>query len=109
MVVLVLLFTILFVRVKSDGFNNIIGCSGLFFVLVLDHINLRESVLSEQIMYLEYCYFLSYILLLLITITSFDISKNGRSYNMWADTVLKKYFWTIIFGAMAIITAVFFY
>lgn len=109
LVVLVLLFTILFVRVKSDGFNNIIGCSGLFFVLVLDHINLRESVLSEQIMYLEYCYFLSYILLLLITITSFDISKNGCSYNMWVDTVLKKYFWTIIFGSMAIITATFFY
>jgi preprotein translocase subunit SecG len=108
MVVLVLLFTILFVRVKSDGFNNIIGCSGLFFVLVLDHINLRENVLSEQIMYLEYCYFFSYILLLLITITSFDMSKNGHSYNSWVDTVLKKYFWTVIFGAMAVVTAAFF-
>jgi hypothetical protein len=108
-VILVLLFTILFVRVKSDGFNNIIGCSGLFFVLVLDHINLRESVLSEQIMYLEFCYFFSYILLLLITITSFDISRNGRSYNAWVDSVLKHYFWTIIFGAMAIVTISFFY
>jgi hypothetical protein len=108
-VVLVLLFTILFVRITSDGFNNIIGCSGLFFVLVLDHINLRESVLSEQIMYLEFCYFFSYILLLLITITSFDISKSGHSYNTWVDNVLKQYFWTIIFGAMSIITIVFFW
>lgn len=108
-VILVLLFTILFVREKSDGFNNIIGCSGLFFVLVLDHINLRESVLSEQIMYLEFCYFFSYILLLLITITSFDISRNGRSYNAWVDNVLKHYFWTIIFGAMTMVTISFFY
>lgn len=109
LVVLVLLFTILFVRVTSDGFNNIIGCSGLFFVLMLDHINLRESVLSEGIMYLEFCYFISYVLLLLITITSFDISQNGKSYNSWVDTVLKKYFWTIIFGAMAVVTVAFFY
>jgi uncharacterized membrane protein (DUF441 family) len=108
MVVLSLLFTILFVRKTSDGFNNIIGCSSLFFVLMLDHINLRENVLSEQIMYLEFCYFFSYILLLLITITSFDISRNGRSYNVWVDTVLKRYFWTIIFGAMAAVGIVFF-
>ncbi|MDR2383679.1 MAG: hypothetical protein LBD76_07355 [Prevotellaceae bacterium] len=107
-VVLALLFTILFVRVKTDGFNNIIGCSGLFFVLVLDHINLRENVLSETIMYLEYGYFFAYILLLLITITSFDIAKNGRSYNAWVDTVLKKHFWTLIFGAMSIVTVGFF-
>ncbi|MDR2814514.1 MAG: cache domain-containing protein [Prevotellaceae bacterium] len=109
MVVLVLLFTILFVRITSDGFNNIIGCSGLFFVLVLDHINLRESVLSEQIMYLEFCYFFAYILLLLITITSFDITKDGKSYNAWVDNVLKRYFWTLIFGAMGVVTIVFFY
>jgi hypothetical protein len=108
-VVLVLLFTILFVRKKDDGFNNIIGCSGLFFVLVLDHINLRETVMSEQIMYLEFCYFFTYILLLLITITSFDIEHRGKTYNMWADTVLKKYFWCIISGAMLAVTTVFFY
>jgi hypothetical protein len=108
MIVLALLFTILFVRMTSDGFNNIIGCSSLFFVLMLDHINLRENVLSEQIMYLEFCYFFSYVLLLLVTITSFDISRNGRAYNIWVDTVLKRYFWTIIFGAMAVVAVAFF-
>ncbi len=109
MVILVLMFTILFVRIKSDGFNNIIGCSGLFFVLILDHINLRESVLSEQIMYLEFCYFFSYILLLLITITSFDDEENESSCNSWIDKALEHYFWTIISCAMAIVTAVLFY
>jgi hypothetical protein len=108
-VVLVLMFTILFVRVKSDGFNNIIGCSGLFFVLVLDHINLRESTLPEQIIYLEFYYFFSYILLLLITITSFNIAKNEHSYNSRVDKTLKNYFWTIISAAMTAVTIAFFY
>lgn len=108
-VVLVLLFTILFVRMKDDGFNNIIGCSGLFFVLVLDHINLRETVMSEQIMYFEFFYFFTYILLLLITITSFDLKNNGRTYNLWVDSVLKKYFWSLIFGALTLMTIIFFY
>jgi hypothetical protein len=51
LIVQVLLLTILFVRNDSDGFNNIIGCSGLFSVLMFDHINLRESVTSSDIMY----------------------------------------------------------
>jgi hypothetical protein len=109
-VVLILLFAILFVRDDSDGFNNIIGCSGLFFVLVLDHINLRESVLSEEIMFLEYCYFFTYLLLLLVTLTSFRLETNSNIKQQipWSD-VLKRYFWTFMFGAMATTTIFIFY
>jgi hypothetical protein len=108
-VVLILLFTILFVREKSDGFNNIIGCSSLFFVLILDHINFRESILPEHIMYLEFCYFFSYALILLITVTSFDTSKGGNSYNSWVDTFLKRYFWSLISCSMAAVTVAYFW
>jgi len=109
MIVLLLLFTILFVRIRSDGFNNIIGCSGLFFVLMLDHINLRESVSADQIMFFEYCYFLSYTMLLLIAITSFDIFKRGESHGLVVDTIIKRYFWTVGIGAMMLIAAVHFW
>lgn len=110
-VVLVLLFTILFVRNDSDGFNNIIGCSGLFFVLILDHINLRESVTSGGIMYLEFCYFFTYLLLLLITVTSFrvDSGSSSEKFLKITNTILMRYFWTIILGLMAITTIVRFY
>lgn len=111
LVVLVLLFAILFVRNDSDAFNNIIGCSGLFFVLVFDHINLRESVASGDIMYLEYCYFFSYLLLLLITVTSFRIeseSKAGKLLEI-TNTILMRYFWVIIFGLLTMATIVKFY
>lgn len=106
LVVLMLLFTILFVRDENDGFNNVIGCSGLFFVLVLDHINLREQVSSEGIIYLEYCYFFIYLLMLLIVITSFKIEDNPRLSRIlnWVGDVLKNYFWSIILGFMALAT-----
>ncbi len=110
-VVWVLLFTILFVRDNDDGFNNVIGCSGLFFVLVFDHINLRQSVLSESIMYLEYCYFFTYLLLLLITVTSFQLETETKivSSLQWTDSILKRYFWAIITGLMAVTTILRFY
>lgn len=111
LIILVLLFTILFVRKDDDGFNNVIGCSGLFFVLVFDHINLRESVLSDRIMYLEYCYFLTYLLLLLITVTSFRIENDSpvSKYLRMTDKLLKHYFWVIFFGFMAMTTILKFY
>lgn len=110
-VVLTLLFTILFVRNDSDGFNNIIGCSGLFFVLVFDHISLRESMMTEKIMYLEFCYFFSYMLLLLITVTSFRLGPEStvKSYFLWTDKILKYFFWTIMLGAMLLATIFKFY
>jgi hypothetical protein len=104
-IVLLLLFTILFVRDRSDGFNNIIGCSGLFFVVIIDHINLRESVAPEEIMFLEYAYFLSYALLLFVATTSFDIFKRGEEFGIKADSIIRKYFWTFVIGIITVITA----
>lgn len=111
LVVLILLYTILFVRNDSDGFNNIIGCSGLFFVLVFDHISLRETVASSGIMYLEYCYFFTYLLLLLITATSFRIDSNKKINTVLkiTDKFLRLYFWTVILGLMAIASILIFY
>lgn len=109
MVILTLLFTLIFIRKKEDGFNNVIGCSGLFFVLVLDHINLRETVLSEGIMYIEFCYFISYVILLLVTVTSFEVDKKQSFYAKTLDFVLRNYFWSIIFGAMATVSVFYFY
>lgn len=111
LVILTLLFTLIFIRKKEDGFNNVIGCSGLFFVLVLDHINLREAVLSEGIMYIEFCYFISYIILLLVTITSFEVDTVNKQsgYTKTLDIVLRNYFWSIILGAMAIVSVFYFY
>lgn len=108
-VILTLLYTLIFIRKKEDGFNNVIGCSGLFFVLVLDHINLRETVLSEGIMYIEFCYFISYIILLLVTVTSFEVDKKQSLYAKTLDFVLRNYFWSIILGAMIIVSILYFY
>jgi len=103
-VVLLLLFTILFVRDRSNGFNNIIGCSGLFFVLIIDHINLRESVAPDEIMFLEYAYFLSYVLLLFVAATSFDIFRKGEEYGIKVDSMIRKYYWTFVMGIMTLVT-----
>lgn len=94
---------------KNSGaiFVTVKDAAGLEF----DHINLRESVQSGDIMYLEYCYFFTYLLLLLITVTSFRIGSGGSidKFLKATDTILIRYFWTIILGLMAIATIVKFY
>ena len=111
LVVWILLYTLLFVREEDDGFNNVIGCSGLFFVLIFDHINLRGTINSNEIMFLEYFYFFSYLLLLLVTVTSFRIDTDSRTINFLQrkEHLLKNYFWSVITGFMAITTAITFY
>jgi hypothetical protein len=108
LIVLGLLFTMIIVRGTTDSFNNIVGCSGLFFVLILDHINLRESVSSESIMFFEFFYFISYFMILCTAVSSLQFERNGLSYNEKIDSILKKSFWIFILGVLTAVTAVYF-
>jgi hypothetical protein len=114
LIVLGLLFTMIIVRGTTDSFNNIVGCSGLFFVLILDHINLRESVSSESIMFFEFFYFVAYFMILCTAVSSlhFEIKgvngAPGVSYNEKIDSILRKTFWIFILGVLTAITAVYF-
>jgi hypothetical protein len=108
LIVLGLLFTMIIVRGTTDSFNNIVGCSGLFFVLILDHINLRESVSSEAIMFYEFFYFVAYFMILCTAVSSLKFEINGVSYNEKIDSMLKKAFWIFILGFLTVITAVYF-
>ena len=83
-----LLFAVLLTLTKNEderelsGFSlgGIIGMiSGLFFVVLLAHIQLRERFAASGIVYIEYYYLLMYILMLLVTLNAFLISSNSGS------------------------------
>src|SRR5207302_6867480 len=73
-VVAVLLFAVLYVGSKREhsrsdlvGFKavGVVGsCTGLFFVVTAQHISLHSSIGSDRIVYFEYFYFTTYLVLM---------------------------------------------
>lgn len=93
------------------GFNTsnfIAGCSALFFVTMLAHIQLREQFDSGGIVYIEYFYILMYTLLVIATTNTYLFSirpRRGFSLILYRDNLLFKVgYWPVVLGALILIT-----
>ena len=120
-IVLLLLFAALMTatsdeaKSKAFGFNpsGIVRlCSALFFVVLLAHIQLRNTIKVQEIMFLEYFYFSVYLAILLVPLHAF-LFWMARS-RFWIleyenSLVIKLLYWPLLVGFQFMITAVFFY
>jgi len=104
MVIVTLLFVLIFIRDKANILDTVLGCSGLFFALVLDHVNLRERVQSTEVMYLEFIYLTVYGFLLLTILSSVYLKKIEEADVVRLNSFMRNYFWSAFFGVMAIAT-----
>jgi hypothetical protein len=104
MVIVTLLFVLIFIRDKDNILDTVLGCSGLFFALVLDHVNLRERVQSTDVMYLEFIYLTVYGFLLLTILSSIYLKKINESDMARLNSYMRNYFWSAFFGVMATAT-----
>jgi hypothetical protein len=107
-VVILILFFILMVQRKKDpdglfGFNSlnaVLGCSALFFVVIFNHIALRNTLGSDRIAYLEYFYFVTYLAILYVSANSFLVARFA-DYNSERS---KGMFFPAIFGVLYVLT-----
>ncbi len=104
MVIITLLFVLIFIRDKDNILDTVLGCSGLFFALVLDHVNLRERVQSTDVMYLEFIYLTTYGFLLLTILSSIYLKRIDDANVAKLNSIIRSYFWSALFGVMAIAT-----
>ena len=117
-VVVVLLFSVMLVTTKDKeraevyGFN-VSGATGavsaLFFVVMLGHIQLRESLAGANIVYLEQYYFVIYLTILLIPLNififSFGLDKGPlRLLHYDHNLIPKVAFFPLVTGAFFLIT-----
>lgn len=58
-----------------NSLNALLGCSALFFVVILNHIALRNTLDSDRIAYLEYFYFVTYLVILYVSANSFLVAR----------------------------------
>jgi hypothetical protein len=108
-IVIILLFAILmmnserkdkFIKFNFTGTMSVASCSALFFVLVLVHAGIRAQIYSNQIVYLEYFYFLAYILIAIVVLNNYILlndSKKKVKFIHYGDNLLPKVlFWPSI-------------
>jgi hypothetical protein len=84
--------------------------SALFFVVLLAHIQLRQEFPGAGVVYLEYFYFLMYLVLMAVGINAFLVSTRGANSGWLSELgdnmVMKLAYWPGILATVVVVTAV---
>ena len=102
---------IIILRLKTLGIEGIIGTTvGLFFSLLLSHYKLRDDLEVNTVVYMEYYYFLLYIILISFLIDKyFHLSqKNYLLVDYKNNLFAKVIYWPFLLSVMIIMTIVYF-
>ena len=96
---------------KKDflGFNAagvVASCSALFFVALVSHVQMRDELNSNSVVYLEYFYLITYIIILLITANAILLAlKVQVAFVQFHDNLWPKLlYWPAICGALFLCT-----
>jgi len=120
-VVLVLLFGIILTRTADEDESKLFGfnpsgvvriCSALFFVVILAHIQLRNTNQAQEVVFLEYLYFIVYLALLLTAMHTFLFfsSKVEAPVVEYRDSLIAKLiYWPLILGLQLAVAVALFY
>ncbi len=98
-VILIMLFTLLLAGSRSEkkasflGFsalNVITSCAAFFLVAIFSHIDLRERLAAKDILFLEYFYFVTYFLILMVSINSLLFAFTDQRWVIYKDNLIPK-------------------
>ncbi|HEB27060.1 MAG TPA: hypothetical protein ENI05_04710 [Porticoccus sp.] len=112
-VISIMMFLIVLISTKTGeaaawlGFTAndvVVGLSALFFVIGLTHTDLRQSLSSSSIMYFEYLYFVIYIMLLYVAISSVYIAQRDLIAGYDENFLTKSLFWPFLSSAIFLVT-----
>ena len=98
-----------FMQLTSGRLVNI--CVSMFFVIVFAHISVRRSLAAEEIFYLEYFYFTTYLGLLLVIMNGILFASNsGGAVVEFRDNLVPKIaYWPAAMTCLFIVTLMVFY
>ncbi len=119
-IVTILLFTLLMITSKDEqrvsfmqaGSGRILNiCASMFLVIAFSHVNIRRTIVVEQVFYLEYFFFLIYFTILLVSINSVLYSLNANIYLVqYRENLIPRVcFWPCLFALLFTITVFTFY
>ena len=101
---------------RGDGPNFTVleilgGASALIFTIIIAHIDLRKTVVADEILYVEYFYFTTYLIILGVSVNSFLFARNNSAlFIRYRDNLIPKLlFWPISLLTILIVTLAIFY
>jgi hypothetical protein len=121
MVVIVMLFSVIVTCTRDEEEATLLDfrpsgvmrvTSALFFVVLLAHIHLRDSLQMQEVTFVEYVYFGVYLLLVLTTLHAFAFSLERFRFGIveYEESLLIKVgFWPLWFGYLYVVAVAFFY
>jgi hypothetical protein len=119
-IISILLFTLIMIASRDErlvgfmqaGAGRILNiCAAMFFVIAFSHIDTRRRLGSEEIFYLEYFYFLTYVNILWVSVNSvlFAMGNEIRIIQYRENLIAKLFYWPFLLGVLLMITVAFFY
>lgn len=118
-VVGILLFGVLFStsldnkRKSTSGFTGFGGlqvCAAYFFGVILMHVDLRRSMPSDAITYMEWLLLILYLMLVLVAVNSLVLTNSDIPFLEYQDNIVAKVVYgPILFGLVLFVTILVFY
>lgn len=113
-VTLIMMFILIYATEKSKdnqaGGGIVQGMAAFFFVLIFSHIDLRKDILTADLVYMEYFYFIAYIMIILSTFNLITyIRTSNRLFDYKNNLIVKASFWPMFLFLSLILTLIKFY
>jgi len=110
-VCLIMIFILILACGKTDERQGIIeSMAAFFFVLIFSHIDLRKEVITADLIYMEYFYFITYFMIILATFNLITYSKDKSPlFDFNENQIFKAVYFPLFFITLLIVTLIKFY
>ena len=81
--------------------------AALFFTVILSHVNLRADFIGYPLMYIEFFYIISYLIIIFLAMDGYLICRKKAPPKLfaWRDNLLPRIlFWPVILGTIDLVT-----
>lgn len=119
LVIILMLFSILWVGRKKDdpgllGFNALSGasgCSAVFFIVIYNHISIRNQLGAPGVVYMEFYFFVTYLAILYVSLNSIMVAMDHKTrfINHEDNLISRLIYWPMVTGILFVSTFVAFY
>lgn len=111
----IMLFAMLMIDTREKDRASLYGfttstvlatAAAIFFIILLAHIDVRRRYAVEEIMYLEYFYFITYFTIVAISVNAFMLTalNENRFFHYRDNLIPKLLFWPLLHGAFFVVT-----
>ncbi len=110
-VVLLMMFILIYAVHKSAERQGVIeSMAAFFFVLIFSHIDMRKEIITADLIYLEYFYFITYLMVIMSTANLVVYTKNKSDIFDFNDNqIYKAIYFPMFLFLILIVTLIKFY